>query len=75
MHRVGINPFMCVGCGICVATCPGDSLRLVRGKATVRYPDSCSACYMCVQDCSRFAIRVIYAQVNRREGNQAAFSD
>ena len=47
----------CTGCGICVACCPMDVLRMdeTSGKAQVRYPDDCVACWgcesFCPQDC------------------------
>jgi len=47
----------CTGCGICVAACPMDVLRLdeLEGRVTVLYPEDCIACWgcesFCPQDC------------------------
>ena len=47
----------CTVCGICVAACPMDVLRLDEndGKALIKYPKDCVACWgcesFCPQDC------------------------
>lgn len=28
--RIALDPDRCIGCGLCVSTCPGEALRLVR---------------------------------------------
>ena len=45
----------CTGCGICVACCPMDVLRMDEGgkKARVAYPDDCVACWGCESFCPR----------------------
>jgi NAD-dependent dihydropyrimidine dehydrogenase PreA subunit len=50
----------CNGCGICVACCPMDVLRLDEeaGKAVVAYPDDCVACWGCESFCPVSAIDV-----------------
>lgn len=44
---------LCNGCGICVAICPQDVLRMDEGinKAVIRYPDDCVACWSCELFC------------------------
>lgn len=43
----------CTGCGICVACCPMDVLRIdeADGKAVVKYPEDCIACWGCESFC------------------------
>ena len=47
------NKDKCTGCGICVACCPMDVLRLNKAekKAWVAYPDDCIACWGCESFC------------------------
>jgi NAD-dependent dihydropyrimidine dehydrogenase PreA subunit len=50
----------CTGCGICVACCPMDVLRLDKesGKACVAYLKDCVACWGCESFCPVNAIDV-----------------
>ena len=48
----------CVGCGICVLSCPMDVLRLEGGKAVAKYPEECMCCAACEDDCPRGALYV-----------------
>ncbi len=45
----------CNGCGICVACCPMDVLRLDKTakKAVIQYPKDCVACWGCESFCPR----------------------
>jgi NAD-dependent dihydropyrimidine dehydrogenase PreA subunit len=45
----------CTGCGICVACCPMDVLRLDKKtkKAVIQYPKDCVACWGCESFCPR----------------------
>ncbi len=62
MSLVTILTHACVGCGICVESCPMDVLRMngLPGspKAVVAYSDDCQACMLCVFDCPRQAVEV-----------------
>lgn len=44
----------CVGCGVCVGTCPFGAIVLENGKA--RITDACTACGACVESCPVGAI-------------------
>lgn len=46
----------CIGCGTCVAVCPGDILAMKDGRPYVRYPDECIHCSACMLDCPSSAI-------------------
>lgn len=50
----------CIGCGICVRTCPTDVIRLDEGtgKARVRYPADCQICHLCRMYCPVGAITI-----------------
>jgi NAD-dependent dihydropyrimidine dehydrogenase PreA subunit len=43
----------CSGCGLCVACCPMDVIRMdeTERKAEVRYPEDCVACWGCESFC------------------------
>jgi NAD-dependent dihydropyrimidine dehydrogenase PreA subunit len=51
---------ICTGCGICVAICPEDVLRMdeSKKKAAIRYPDDCIACWSCELFCPVGCIEV-----------------
>lgn len=54
--KLCVKPEWCKGCGICVAFCPKQTLKLVKQKITVADPDSCIACGMCEMRCPDYAI-------------------
>ena len=59
MPRVEVNPDACIGCGVCVETCPTDVLRLDEAqKAFMAYAEDCQGCFVCQWDCAFEAIRV-----------------
>jgi len=48
---------VCVGCEVCVDSCPTDVLSMDKeGKAKVAYLEDCQACFLCVFDCPVDAI-------------------
>jgi len=52
---VEINAKACIGCGICVDTCPVQALSLVDGVSVVD-PKQCIDCGACVKVCPTNAI-------------------
>ena len=50
----------CIGCGICVQSCPTDVLRrdAKTGKAVIRYPEDCQICHLCRMYCPVDAITI-----------------
>ena len=61
-----IDTTLCNGCGICVAICPMDVLRLYsfttdKGevkKAYIKYIRDCQSCFLCELECPQDAIYV-----------------
>lgn len=47
----------CIGCGLCVETCPFDALTLINGVVEVE-PEKCTDCGACVKVCPTEALEV-----------------
>ena len=47
----------CVGCGICLRSCPGKAIELVGGKPKFDY-EKCIRCYCCQELCPQTAVDV-----------------
>ena len=50
----------CVGCGICVQSCPADVIRIDKEsqKAYPQYPEECVICCWCIAECPKGAIEI-----------------
>ncbi len=46
----------CIGCGICVDTCPQEVLDIVDGVCDAVNEEACIGCGACVEDCPMDAI-------------------
>lgn len=46
----------CKGCGICVAFCPKNVLKMKNGKVLIADIDSCIQCGICEMRCPDYAI-------------------
>ncbi|MDF7801107.1 ferredoxin family protein [Pontiellaceae bacterium B1224] len=59
-----IDENKCMGCGICVESCPMDVLRLDKTKkrAVIAYPEDCQVCHLCQHFCPTGAIEVTQGQ-------------
>lgn len=54
-----IDQEKCVGCGVCAARCPLDTIRINEAKkAYIAYPDDCMTCFLCERICPVGAIFV-----------------
>jgi pSer/pThr/pTyr-binding forkhead associated (FHA) protein/thioredoxin reductase/NAD-dependent dihydropyrimidine dehydrogenase PreA subunit len=53
-----INRDKCVGCSMCVTSCPASVLELVEHKSTVVNFDACIQCRKCEQACNFDALRM-----------------
>jgi adenylylsulfate reductase subunit B len=52
-------PEDCVGCGLCVAVCPGSLIRLdSAGKAFLNDPQNCWGCASCIKECPHQALKL-----------------
>ncbi|NOZ75514.1 MAG: NAD(P)-binding domain-containing protein [FCB group bacterium] len=63
-----INQSVCIGCGICVSSCPeGDVLGLINGKATIIHGSHCVGHGLCAENCPIGAIQVGLGDISERE--------
>lgn len=46
----------CIGCGSCVAQCPAEAIKLVKGKAVID-KKKCTKCGQCITVCPVEAIK------------------
>jgi len=53
----------CVGCGVCVSSCPFDALEIVDDKAVVLA--SCTLCGLCVESCEYEAIELPVRDISK----------
>lgn len=54
---IAIDSSQCVGCGKCIAVCPGGLIKSnVSGKAFIRWPEDCWGCASCLKECKTGAI-------------------
>ena len=80
MSKPIIDVDECIGCGVCVDTCPSDVLDIDDNHAAVVDEDSCVACGACMDACPVGAITeiedqyefLIYKGEDERELQKAA---
>jgi len=61
LGAIEVDRDRCIGCGLCVRACPGDSLVLDEHKRPVPNGEvelTCAACGACMAICPQEAIRV-----------------
>jgi adenylylsulfate reductase subunit B len=59
---IRINQHDCVGCGRCTTVCPGNLIRMDRGKAVLREEKDCWGCASCIKECHARAIEFFLAE-------------
>jgi len=63
-----INRSQCIGCGICVSSCPeGDVLGLIDGKATIIHGSHCVGHGLCAENCPVGGIEIGLGDIALRE--------
>jgi len=68
MQHPIINQSLCIGCGICVSSCPeGDVLGLINGKATIIHGSHCVGHAQCADNCPVGGIEVSLGDISQRE--------
>ena len=59
MARPIIDEDTCIGCGICVDTCPQEVLEVGDGIVQVVNEEACIACSDCLEECPMGSITEI----------------
>ncbi len=59
MKTLELNPVWCKGCGVCVAFCPKNVLKLVGGRVHTNPGSDCVACGLCESLCPDFAVYLV----------------
>jgi NAD-dependent dihydropyrimidine dehydrogenase PreA subunit len=60
VERIIIDEEKCIGCRLCVKSCPVDVLRFdeTKKKAVGAYPQECEWCLICEEHCPKDCLRV-----------------
>jgi len=58
MAKPKIEKDCCTGCGICIDSCPTNSLELVDDISSLVRPDSCTGCAACADACPLECIKM-----------------
>jgi NAD-dependent dihydropyrimidine dehydrogenase PreA subunit len=49
----------CIGCGVCVSTCPRNVFNMAGEKSHAARPQDCMECGSCVEACPVQAIKLV----------------
>ena len=50
-----VRKYLCLGCGLCVESCPQQAIRLIWDQAEIDQ-SRCDLCHLCVEVCPQGAI-------------------
>lgn len=53
---IEINSDRCIGCKRCVTVCPGNLIKIEKGKAVIKREKDCWGCTSCLKECKYAAI-------------------
>lgn len=56
-EKLKIDKSKCIGCGLCVKSCPMKNLEITNGKAESK--GKCTMCYRCISNCPKQAITLL----------------
>jgi electron transport complex protein RnfB len=56
-HIATVNTSKCIGCGMCVNSCPTSAIQIINGKAVID-PSKCTGVGHCVNRCPMQAIKL-----------------
>ena len=68
-NLITIDETLCIGCGICVETCPFGSITLVNNVPVVS--DTCTLCGSCAHDCPVGAIVITRPETKAKVASEA----
>ena len=68
MFEVVVDKEKCVGCSVCISSCPKDAISMENDKATISQ-DKCTFCGKCFSACPQEAIRPNSENLSLRGGN------
>ncbi len=58
MYRFIVDDSKCIGCSVCVESCPNAVLELKDGCPFAVQPEKCEGCEVCVALCEQEAIEI-----------------
>jgi Pyruvate/2-oxoacid:ferredoxin oxidoreductase delta subunit len=57
-YRVVVDETKCIGCSMCVETCPNEVLESRDGQPEAVRQDACEGCEVCMAVCEQEAIKI-----------------
>ena len=57
-YKFVVDESKCIGCSVCVETCPNDVLESKDGHPCAVRQESCEGCEVCVAVCDQEAIEI-----------------